>query len=98
MTVVDVISLALIVLALADWFATMILVRAARSLREPALAERAGTSVVLSIGASGAAILGIAQLLRVQHGAALWLLTVGLVALSLPQLIWCIAYFTGRFR
>lgn len=100
MTDLDDLSRVLIVLAIADWIATVILVLGARDLREPALVERAFQSFVLTIGATGIAVLAGAYLLRVDLPATpnLGLLTLGLIALSVPQLVWLVLYLTGRFR
>lgn len=100
MTDLDAISWMLIVMAIADWIATVTLLYAARLVREPALSERATTSVVLSLGASAVAVLGAAHLLRVEIPSApnLGLLVLGLMALSIPQLIWVVMLAMGRFR
>ena len=100
MTELDAISWVLILLAFSDWVATVTLLRAARVLNEDALSERASTSVILSIGASGAAVLGGAHLLRIEVPSLpnLGLLVLGLIALSVPQLVWLVLLAAGRFR
>ena len=100
MSGLDVISWLLIVLAISDWIATVTLIRAARIVNEDALSERASTSVILSIGATGAAVLGGARLLHIEVPALpnLGLLVLGLVALSVPQLVWLVLLAAGRFR
>ena len=94
------VSWLLIGLAVIDWLATVILVRAALQLDEPALQERASTSVILSVGASLAAVLAGAFLLGVilADGVAFLFLCAGLVILSAPQLLWVLAYWRGKFR
>ena len=96
----DAISWLLIFLALADWGASVILVRAALAIRGAALEERATTAVVLTIGATAASVLAIANLTgqRFPDAFVLLLLTAALVALSVPQLVWSGAYLMGRFR
>jgi hypothetical protein len=95
-----IVSWLLIGLAVMDWVATVILVRAALRLHEPSLEERATTSVLLSIGASGVAMLAGAYLLGVSlpQWLSFLLLVAGLVILSAPQLVWLAAYKLGRFR
>jgi hypothetical protein len=95
-----VVSWLLIGLAIVDWLATGVLVRAALHLREAALEERATTSVMLSIGATGAAVLAAAFLFgfHLPDGVSFLFIAGALVILSVPQLIWAIAYAAGRFR
>lgn len=90
----------LIVFAVIDWIATAVLVSASRRLHEPALTERAVASVILSLSASGIAVLSGAFLAGVVLFPALRLtLLVGaLVLLSVPQIVWLAAYLRGRFR
>jgi hypothetical protein len=93
-------SVALVVAAVFDWFATADLVRAARRLNEPALSERAIASFVLTIIATGIAVLALAYLAGVSLPSVVVsvLLVGGLLAVSLPQFVWWIAYRQGRFK
>ena len=90
----------LIVLACCDWVLTGVIYKAARSVDEPALTERATTSVILSFVATLAAILAAARLgvLELGSGVGLVLLIVAFVFVSAPQFIWAIGLVTGRFR
>ena len=100
MSAEDVISWALIALCIVDWFATVILVRAALRIKEAALEERAAVSVLLSIGASAASVIALGHILGydLPAGWAFVLLAAGLTVLSVPQLIWVVAFLGGRFR
>ena len=90
----------LVILAIADWGATVTLVRAALRIHESALEERATAAVILTIAASGAGLLSLAFLAKIQLPAGLGtaLLVAILLLVSLPQLIWYAAYRNGRFR
>lgn len=91
----------LIALAIADWVSTaVIFMFASRHEGNAALTERAITSVILSLIATMAAILGMARLgiVALDNGVAVTLLGVGLVLVSVPQVIWAISLVTGRFR
>lgn len=90
---------ALVILAVADWFATVKLVQAALRVKEAALEERATISVILTVAASGAAFLAAAFLARVSLPPGLGtLILVGILLLiSVPQLLWYAAYRLGRF-
>lgn len=96
----DVVAVLLVILAILDWGATVTLVRGALSVHEPALDERATASVILTIGATMAAILAVIVLLDLDAGDGIWLLllTIGLGALSLPQVVWVVAYWRGQFQ
>lgn len=100
MSTLDAISIVLVLLALADWFWTAVLLLAAHYFPEPSLQERAATGVVLSFVATIAAILGLARLhvVTLDGGAVIILLVAGFLAVSLPQWIWGIGLLTGRFR
>mgnify|MGYP001575503927 FL=1 len=90
----------LVVLAVADIFVTRGLVRAARALNEPALTERALASVILTIVASAVAVLAAAFLLGVRIPVP-WnsiILIGGFMLVSVPQIVWWVAYRRGRFR
>jgi hypothetical protein len=65
-----------------------------------ALTERAITSVILSLVATMAAILGMARLgiVAVDNDLAVILLAGALILVSVPQLVWAISLATGRFR
>jgi len=100
MTPIQAAAAALIALAIFDWLATAVLVRAARSIHEPALTERAIASFVLTVGASGAGILSWAYLASFDLPDLVGTLFLigGLAILSLPQIVWLGAYLLGRFR
>lgn len=91
----------LIALAIADWVSTaVIFIFASRHEGNAALTERAITSVILSLIATMAAVLGMARLgiLALDNDIAVVLLAGGLLLVSLPQLVWAISLATGRFR
>lgn len=94
------VSWALIGLAVVDWGATVILVRAALRLREPALEERATTSVMLTVGATGAAVLAAGYLagFKLPDGVSFVFIAGALLILSVPQLVWAVAFLRGAFR
>ena len=93
-------AVALVVLAVVDWIATVILVRGAIADRVTPLEERATAAVILSLGASGGAFLSVAYLFGwvLPDGFNLIFLAAGFLALSIPQLIWGFGYWMGRFR
>jgi len=98
---VTVIAVVLIALALIDWLATVVLIRAAHRYHEAALTERAIVSVILTLIATGTAVLAADYLVRevtLPAAAGTALLTAGLLAVSLPQIVWAILYWRGRFR
>lgn len=97
---IEVWAWALVLLAIADWGATVSLIRAARQVREPALRERAIISIILSLAASGAAGLSLAFLahFKLPEGLGTAILITVLLAISLPQLIWYAAFRRGHFR
>lgn len=90
----------LIALAACDWLATAVIYIAARRLQEPALTERATTSVILSIVGSIAAILGAVRLgyITLPNGTAVGLLAFALILVSAPQFIWLGGLILGKFR
>lgn len=96
----DVIASALVVLAVADWFWTGLLVYAAHKLPEPALADRAAAAVISSFAASLFAVMGAVWIadFRLSSVAFLTILVIAGVAISLPQFIWGFGLLTGRFR
>ena len=89
----------LIGLAVADWIAAVILVRGALRTRWVALQERAGTAVILAVLASGIAVLAVSRVTGLSLPAPVpqVILSAVLVLLSLPSLLWLIAYLRGRF-
>ena len=95
-----IIAVALIALAAADIAVTIVLVRAARRLAEPALEERATVAVILTFIAGLWAIVALAYLASVPLDVGLSTLLLVLVSalVSLPQLIWFAGYWAGRFR
>ena len=96
----DALSSLLIALAVFDWASTAVIYLAARKLHEPALDERASVSVILSLAATGAACLGAARLgfLTIPPGVGIFVLSLILILLSIPQLVWIVGLFTGKFR
>ena len=97
---IELVAWALVLLAIADWGATVSLVRAARRVHEAALRERAITSIILTLAATGAAVLSLAFLthVRLPDGLGTIILAAVLMLISLPQLVWYAAYRQGRFR
>ena len=97
---IEVWAWALVLLAIADWGATVSLVRGAMRLRESALVERAVAAVVLTLAATGAGLLSLAFLAHFQlpQGLGTAILVAVLLLISLPQLVWYAAYKSGRFR
>lgn len=91
---------ALVLLAIADWGATVKLVQAALEVREAAIEERATISIVLTIAATVAAGLAVAFLAKIQlpPGLGTTALIGVLLLISVPQLVWYAAYRSGRFR
>lgn len=96
---IDVLAVCLVLLAVVNVGSTVILVVAAFRHRWRALIERAIQAVILAVAALAAAYLGMARLhlVTVTPDVATVLLAGILVALSLPSLIWLIAFLTGRF-
>ncbi len=90
----------LIALAAVDWILTGVIYINARRYVEPALTERAVTSVILSTIATIAAVLGAVRLgfLSLDNDVALGLLALSLILVSAPQVIWSISLAAGRFR
>jgi len=97
---VDDVSRLLIVLAGFDWVATAVIYIAAYHYREPALSERASTSVILSAVATIAALLGANRLglLHIDSGLATVMLAGSLILVSAPQFIWTAGLALGKFR
>ena len=97
---IEIAAWALVLLAIADWGATVSLIRAALRLRVPALEERATVSVVLTLAATGAAVLSIAFLAHftLPPGVGTLILVGVLLLISVPQLLWYACYRAGRFR
>lgn len=100
MSPLQVASVALILFAAFDWIATIVLVRAAQRMDEPALTERAIASFILTAIATGFAVLALGYLIgtRLPQPVTAILLVGGLLAVSVPQLVWLLAYWGGRFR
>jgi drug/metabolite transporter (DMT)-like permease len=96
----DIAAWGLVLLAVADWGATVRLIAAALKVKGAALEERAMISVILSVAASIAAIMSLAYLAHFQWppGVGTLLLLVALMLISLPQLLWYAAYRAGRFK
>lgn len=95
----DAISWGLIALWVVDLLVTALMVVIARHVREPAFTDRAQTSILLTIGAAGPAILAAAQLSRAElpGGPTFILLVAPFVLMSLPQPIWLVSWLVGRF-
>lgn len=93
-------SYLLILLAVVDWIATVVLLRASRRVREPALDERVVASTILSFAATCIAILAVAFILEfdLPDGSGTAILVAAVLLMSLPQLVWFVAYRLGRFR
>lgn len=89
----------LVVAAAIDWIATVTLVRAAFRVKEAALQERATAAVILTFAASVIALLSLAFIFRITlpEGVGTSLLVGALLLLSLPQMVWVVAYEFGRF-
>lgn len=101
MSVIDGIAVLLLIAPVVDWTAAVILAVAAT--RYPAivtLRERAVVAVVLALAASSAAVLAANRLhlLTIHGDAAIGLLAVALVLLSLPAVYWLGLLLTGRLR
>ena len=96
----DTLSVVLIALAIGDWCCTAIIYLIAHRLSEPALDERAVTSLILSVIATVGAILGATRLgfVALPSGGAVVLLSLALVLVSLPQFIWAVGALAGKFR
>lgn len=90
----------LTLLAIVDWIATVILVRASNHVHEPALTERATTAVLLSsvatIGAALAVLL--ASEARLPQGWTTLFLAACFVLVSFPQVWWLAGLWMGKFR
>lgn len=88
----------LIGLAIVNVGCTAMLVYLAMRHPWPALEERATVAVILALIAVGAAALGTEQLRLVELGDA-WIVILagGLILVSLPSIIWTVAYWRGRF-
>lgn len=98
MTIDDLARL-LVVAAVVNVGLTLVLVVAAIRHDWAALRERAAVAVILAVVAVGAAVLGLVRLRIVElpNGAALGLLAVGLLLVSLPSVIWFVVLITGGF-
>ena len=90
----------LIILAVFDVIVTGVLITAARRLREPALEERATASIVLTLAAVFMAFLAVAYLrdIDLPRSTGTILLFGGLILISVPQLVWFVAYARGAFK
>ncbi len=97
--ILDAVAWLLIAFAAVNVTSTFVLVRAALRHHWPALEERATVAVLLAVIAVGAAVLGLVRLriLDLPSEASLSIIACGLVLVSVPAVIWAIAYWTGRF-
>jgi hypothetical protein len=93
-------SVLLIVLAAADWWWTAMIIRAARTMPEPSLIERAVASAILSTVATMAAVVGanILGLLDIPRGGTTVILVAAFVLVSAPQFVWGTLLLMGRFK
>jgi hypothetical protein len=93
-------ALLLILLAILDTIVTVLLVRAAQQVNEPALEERATASIVLTLAAICTAVLAAAYLgdFDLNRTTGTILLFAGLILISVPQLVWFVAYVKGAFK
>ena len=100
MNVVDQIALLLVPLAVANVGSTVILVLAARRHHWPALQERATVAVVLAVVAIAAALVGLVRLrlLDLDPEVSLGVIAIGLALISVPSILWLIAFLAGRFK
>ena len=100
MSPLDVISAVLIVLAAIDVIATITLVRAAVRTRENSLTERAMVSVLLTAFAVSVALLAVNRLgqWHLPTEVATVILVGGLLLISVPQIVWLVAYRRQGFR
>lgn len=97
--ILDAVAACLVVLALVNVVSTSILVLAALRHRWPALEERATVAVVLALIAVGAATMGLVRLkvLDLPSEVSLGILAVGLLLVSVPSIVWLVAFLAGRF-
>lgn len=100
MNVLDLVSGFLIALAVMDVIATVVLSRAAVRLHENALTERAAVSILLTVFAVGVALLAVNRLASLHLAAevATVILVGGLLLISVPQIVWLVAYRRRSFR
>ena len=96
----EVLAVALILLAIGDIAITLLLVRIAHRLKEPALEERATASVILTFVAVIVAMLSAAYLVDATLPSLVGtgLLGFALLLVSFPQFVWAAAYWRGTFR
>lgn len=96
----DILATLLVVLALFDWIVAVILIRGASRYGWPVLVERSRAQVFIAITASVAAFLalGAAGWFLLPRGVPLLLLSLSLVAMSLPSILWLRDYLRGTFR
>lgn len=95
----DVLAALLILLAGADWIAAVILLRAARRYRWPALVDRASTALALAFAATLIGFIAGARLFDIRLGQPVFLLLLIAIFMlvSLPSLVWLWAYLRGHF-
>jgi len=98
--VIEVVAWVLILLAAGDVAVTLVLVRAAQHVREPALSERAGNAAILTFVAILWAVLAVAALTntRLPSPIPFVLLCLGFVLVSAPQYIWVFGLWLGKFK
>ena len=95
----DAVSAALIVLGILNVIATLVLLDGARRHRWPALVERALMAVLLTVAGASIAVLAFARLdhLAIDRGVATVFLIVPFIMLSIPNIVWLVAYMLGKF-
>ena len=90
---------ALVLAPVVDWIATLVLAWGARHSTSIALRERASTSAILSLAATGIAIPSFAFLQEIDLGdLGTAVLIGGLLLVTVPQLIWLALFALGKFR
>lgn len=97
----DALAALLLVLPLFDWTVAAILVwLAVHNPQILTLRERAFAAVMLAFVATVAAVLAFVRfgVFELSNGAALTLIALALVAVSVPAMVWLFLLVTGRFR
>jgi hypothetical protein len=97
--ILDGLAVVLVFLAGINVTLTAILIRAALRHHWAALEERATVAAILALIAIGAAALGLNRLhlLNFPTEVSLTILAIGLILVSIPSIVWFVAYRTGRF-
>lgn len=102
MSALDAVAALLLVLLVADWSAVVMMLRIRRAARRPntALASRHLTAILISLAATIAGGLAVAQLLRrdVDGVTETWAIAAVFVLMSLPQVHWLWLYWRGTWQ